>query len=90
MTHPVLFPAARTPRPPRRRSYKNLAKAQETFDQTESLWQTISRWNERMDAWMNEPFSTVDTEEVNAEVHSFAKESLAAHKKVPRDDEAGG
>lgn len=65
-----------------RRSYKNLTKAQEKFDQIDGLWQTISKWNEKTDAWMNEPFSTVNAEEVNTEVQTFVKDGFAAHKKA--------
>lgn len=63
-------------------SYKNLSKAQEKFDQTDGLWQTIAKWNETTDAWMNEPFSTVNAESVNTEVQGFVKEAFSAHKKV--------
>lgn len=64
------------------RSYKNLTKAQEKYDQMDGLWQTISRWNEKSDSWMNEPFTSIDAEAVNTEVQVFVKDAFSAHKKV--------
>lgn len=63
-------------------SYKNLTKAQEKYDQMDGLWQTISRWNEKSDSWMNEPFTSIDAEAVNTEVQVFVKDAFSAHKKV--------
>lgn len=63
-------------------SYKNLAKAQEKFDQTDGLWQTISKWNDKTEGWMNDPFTTVNAEGVNTEVQGFVKDAFSAHKKV--------
>lgn len=77
------------PKPWPHDSYKNLAKAQEKFDQTDGLWQTIAKWNEKTDAWMNEPFSTVNAESVNTEVQGFVKEAFSAHKKVNTNDGGG-
>lgn len=68
-------------------SYKNLSKAQEKFDHTESLWQTITRWNEKSAGWMNDPFTTVNTEELNTEVQAFVKDAFAAHKKASKMQE---
>lgn len=67
-------------------SYKNLTKAQEKFDQTDGLWQTISRWNEKTDMWMNEPFSSINAEGLNGEVQGFVKEAFSFHKKVREGD----
>eukprot|EP00752_Nemacystus_decipiens_P017827 g15983.t1 len=63
-------------------SYKNLTKAQEKYDQMDGLWQTISRWNEKSDSWMNEPFTSIDAEGVNTEVQVFVKDAFSAHKKM--------
>ncbi|CAN0541854.1 unnamed protein product, partial [Ectocarpus sp. 12 AP-2014] len=63
-------------------SYKNLTKAQDKYDQMDGLWQTISRWNEKYDSWMNDPFTSVDAEAVNTEVQVFVKDAFSAHKKA--------
>jgi len=63
-------------------SYKNLTKTQHKFDQTDGLWQTVSKWNEKSDGWMNDPFSTVNAEALNTDVQGFVKEAFSAHKKV--------
>ena len=65
-----------------KKSYKNLTKAQDKFDQTDGLWQTVSKWNEKSDGWMNDPFSTVNAEALNTEVQGFVKDAFSAHKKV--------
>lgn len=78
----------RSPVTRRNHSYKNLAKAQEKYDQMDGLWQTISRWNENSDSWMNEPFTSINAEAVNSEVQVFVKDAFSAHKKVRRA--AGG
>lgn len=66
----------------RRGSYKNLTKAQDKFDQTDGLWQTVSKWNDKSDGWMNDPFSSVNAEALNTEVQGFVKDAFSAHKKV--------
>lgn len=48
----------------------------------DALWQTISRWNEKSDSWTNDPFTSIDTEGVNAEVQVFVKDAFSAHKKA--------
>lgn len=63
-------------------SYKNLTKAQDKYDQMDGLWQTISRWNEKSDSWMNDPFTSIDAEAVNTEVQGFVKDAFSAHKKA--------
>lgn len=78
------IPSLRRTKTQKIRSYKNLAKAQEKYDQMDGLWQTISRWNERSDSWMNEPFTSIDAEAVNTEVQVFVKDAFSAHKKVRR------
>ncbi len=63
-------------------SYKNLTKAQDKYDQMDGLWQTISRWNEKSDSWMNDPFTSIDAEGLNTEVQVFVKDAFSAHKKA--------
>ncbi|GMH64114.1 hypothetical protein TrST_g1151 [Triparma strigata] len=62
--------------------YENLKIAKDKFDATDKLWQTVNRWNEQYDAWMNDEFTTLDVEEINKDVQVFFKESFSMHKKL--------
>lgn len=56
----------------------------------DALWQSISKWNEMTDVWMNESFSGMNAEQLNTEVLTFVKDSFSAHKKVWKPFTASG
>lgn len=62
--------------------YTNLKDVFDTFEVTSKLWETVARWNENYDSWMNDEFQTLDVEEMNKEVASFFKDSFSMHKKL--------
>jgi len=66
-------------------NYKNLKKANESYERMNSLWTMISRWNDQEEAWFSDPLPDMDVEEMSREVQLYSKEGYSLHKKMGND-----
>jgi hypothetical protein len=65
--------------------YKNMKKTQEVFDQMNTLWTTVDKWNQQSAGWMGGEFVELDVEEINKDVQVYFKDSMLAHRKLNND-----